>query len=162
MQTMLNGQQQYTLTTRAGNNMARPNNINMAPGGGGGAAKGPGAVSVRPSTVDQATKNAVRKQNKAADTYKIKDLDAMDKNKAAYERAKELAAEKAASAKNEAYKSGAKTGAAIGGLAAIAATVAAEKARLELQKKKEAEAKAKGTQAGHTVTDSKNHTRTVK
>lgn len=121
--------------------MAREN-IGAIPGGGSGAAKGPGAYSVRPKTLEGSTRRAVKKQDKAAKSYVAKDLDKMEANKAKYKRQKELNAEKAAAAKERAYNAGKRKGGAVGGLSAIAATVAAEKARLELAKKKAAEKKA--------------------
>ena len=114
-------------------------NIGAFPGGGSGAAKGPGAYSVRPKTLEGGTRRAVKKQDKAAKSYVAKDLDKMEANKIKYQRQKELNAAKATAAKNRAFNKGA----GAGGLAAIAATVAAEKARLALAKKKEAEKKAK-------------------
>ena len=109
------------------------------PSGGGGPAKGPGAYSVRPSTIDKATKRVVKKQDKAAKSYVAKDLEKLEANKINYQRKKEADAAKLAAAKNKAFGKG--VGA--GGLAAIAATVAAESARLKLEKKKAAEKKAK-------------------
>ena len=127
--------------------MAKENPMAI-PGGSGGAAKGPGAYSVRPKTLEGSTRRAVKKQDKAAKSYVAKDLDKMEANKAKYQRQKELNAERAAAAKERAYKAGQKKGSVVGGLAAVAATVAAEKARLELEKKKKAaaaKAKAKKT-----------------
>tara|TARA_B110000503_G_C6795044_1_gene268784 strand:+ start:44 stop:415 length:372 start_codon:yes stop_codon:yes gene_type:complete len=117
--------------------MAKENPMAI-PGGGSGAAKGPGAYSVRPKSLEKTTKRAVKKQDKAAKSYVAKDLDKMEANKIKYQRQKELDAAKAAAAKNKAFNKGA----GAGGLAAIAATVAAEKARLALAKKKAAEKKA--------------------
>ena len=45
---------------------------------GGGASRGLG-VSVRSNSVDAGTKRMVTKQNKAADSYKVKDLDKLEK-----------------------------------------------------------------------------------
>ena len=58
--------------------------------------KAAGGVSVRSKSVDVGTKRMVTKQNKAADSYRIKDLDKYEKGKAARE-AKKLrdAAQKA-------------------------------------------------------------------
>ena len=127
--------------------MAREN-VGAIPGGGSGAAKGPGAYSVRPKTLEGGTRRAVKKQDKAAKSYVAKDLDKMEANKIKYQRQKELNAEKAKAAKERAYNAGKRKGGAVGGLAAIAATVAAEKARLELEKKKKAaEKKAKTKKA---------------
>ena len=122
-------------------------NIGAIPGGGSGAAKGPGAYSVRPKSLDKTTKSAVKKQDKAAKSYVAKDLDKKDANKIKYQRQKELDAEKAKAAKERAYNAGKRKGGAVGGLSAIAATVAAEKARLALAKKKAAEKKAKSKKA---------------
>jgi hypothetical protein len=63
--------------------------------------KATGGVSVRSKSVDVGTKRMVTKQNKAADSYRIKDLDKYEKGKAARE-AKKLrdAAEKAKQLKN--------------------------------------------------------------
>jgi hypothetical protein len=127
--------------------MAKPSRLDIAPGGGGGAAKGPGAYSVRPKTLEGGTKRAVKKQDKAAKSYVAKDLDKMEANKIKYQRQKELNAEKATAAKERAYNAGKRKGGAVGGLAAIAATVSAEKARLALAKKKAAEKKAKSKKA---------------
>ena len=117
--------------------MAKENPMAI-PGGSGGAARGPGAYSVRPKSLEASTKRAVKKQDKAAKSYVAKDLDKMEKNKVNYQRKKELDAAKATAAKNKAFSKGA----GAGGLTAIAATVAAEKARLALAKKKAAEKKA--------------------
>ena len=125
--------------------MAREN-TGAIPGGGSGAAKGPGAYSVRPKTLEGGTRRAVRKQDKAAKSYVAKDLDKMEANKAKYQRQKEIAAEKALAAKERAYNAGKRKGSAVGGLSAIAATVAAEATRLKLEKEKKkaaAEKKAK-------------------
>jgi len=125
--------------------MAKENPMAI-PGGGSGAAKGPGAYSVRPKTLEGGTRRAVRKQDKAAKSYVAKDLDKMEANKAKYQRQKEIAAEKALAAKERAYNAGKRKGSAVGGLSAIAATVAAEATRLKLEKEKKkaaAEKKAK-------------------
>jgi len=55
------------------------------------------AISVRKSTVDMGTKRVVTKQNKAAESYKIKDLDKLEKGQKY--RAAKKAAEAAAKAK---------------------------------------------------------------
>ena len=123
--------------------MAREN-VGAIPGGGSGAAKGPGAYSVRPKTLEGGTRRAVKKQDKAAKSYVAKDLDKMEANKAKYQRQKELNAEKATATKERAYKAGKRKGTAVGGLSAIAATVAAEAARLKIEKEKKA-AKKKAT-----------------
>ena len=114
-------------------------NIGAIPGGGSGAAKGPGAYSVRPKTLEGGTRRAVKKQDKAAKTYVAKDLDKMEKNKINYQRKKELDAERAAAAKKKAFNKGT----AVGGLSAIAATVAAEAARVKLDKEKKKAAAVK-------------------
>ncbi len=54
----------------------------------GGSERGRLGVSVRSSKVDPNTNRMVKKQNKAAESYKIKDMDKVDKNKIAYEKAK--------------------------------------------------------------------------
>jgi len=46
------------------------------------AQKATGSVSVRSKSVDAGTKRMVTKQNKAADSYKIKDLDKLEKGQA--------------------------------------------------------------------------------
>ncbi len=117
-------------------------NIGAIPGGGSGAAKGPGAYSVRPKTLEGGTRRAVKKQDKAAKSYVAKDLDKMEANKLKYKRQKELNAERAAAAKERAYNAGKRKGGAVGGLSAIAATVAAESARLKLEKEKKKKAEA--------------------
>jgi hypothetical protein len=56
--------------------------------------KGKLGVSVRSTEVDSGTRRMVTKQNKAADSYKIKDLDKMEKNKASYQKQKESTQQK--------------------------------------------------------------------
>jgi hypothetical protein len=123
-------------------------------GGGSSASGGRGrlGVSVRSGEVDSGTKRMVKAQNKSAESYKVKDLDAMEANKIKYQQAKDKIKQDLADAKN----SGKKTAAAV----AIPALVVAEEVGRALGKKQEA--KKQGTQAGHAVTDNNNHTRTVK
>ena len=74
------------------------------------------AISVRSKSVDTGTKRMVTKQNKAAESYKIKDLDKLEKGRIARAKAK-LAAD--AAAKKKSNKDMAKGAtAATGGIAA--------------------------------------------
>jgi len=90
-------------------------------GMGAGGRGGSGAISVRSKSVDTGTKRMVKKQNKAADSYKIKDLDALEKGRIARQKAK-LAAEAAAkkqSNKDKAKGAAAATAGIAGGLAVV-------------------------------------------
>jgi hypothetical protein len=82
---------------------------NRIEGIGGGTGRGSGAISVRSKSVDTGTKRMVKKQNKAAESYKIKDLDTLEKGRIARQKAK-LAAE--AAAKKQSNKDKAKGAAA--------------------------------------------------
>ena len=74
------------------------------------------AISVRSKSVDTGTKRMVTKQNKAAESYKIKDLDKLEKGRIARQKAK-IAAD--AAAKKKSNKDMAKGAtAATGGIAA--------------------------------------------
>jgi hypothetical protein len=66
-------------------------------GGSGGGSRGRVSVSTRSSELDKDTKRVVKKQNKAADSYKIKDMDAAEKGQKY--RAAKKAADAAAKAK---------------------------------------------------------------
>jgi hypothetical protein len=89
---------------------------NRIEGIGGGSGRGPIGVSVRSKSVDTGTKRMVKKQNKAAESYKIKDLDALEKGRIARAKAK-LSAD--AAAKKKTNKDMAKgAAAATGGIAA--------------------------------------------
>jgi hypothetical protein len=66
-------------------------------GVGGGSRGGSGAISVRSKSVDTGTKRMVTKQNKAAESYKIKDLDKLEKGRK--QRAAKKEADAAAKAK---------------------------------------------------------------
>jgi hypothetical protein len=90
-------------------------------GGGGRGGSGSGGISVRSKSVDAGTKRMVKKQNKAADSYKIKDLDALEKGRIARQKAK-LAAEAAAkkqSNKDKVKGAAAATAGIAGGLAVV-------------------------------------------
>jgi hypothetical protein len=79
------------------------------------AAKNKLGVSVRSKSVDAGTKRMVTKQNKAAESYKIKDLDKLEKGRAQRAAAKEAAL---AAAKKKTNKDMAKgAAAATGGIA---------------------------------------------
>ena len=100
------------------------------------AKKAAGSVSVRSKSVDTGTKRMVTKQNRAAQSYKIKDLDKLEKGQAqraakkardAAERAKELKA-----AKRKGMVRGATATAALG----TAGLIVAEKDKDKKKKKK--------------------------
>jgi hypothetical protein len=100
------------------------------------AKKAAGSVSVRSKSVDTGTKRMVTKQNRAAQSYKIKDLDKLEKGQAqraakkardAAERAKELKA-----AKRKGMVKGATATAALG----TAGLIVAEKDKDKKKKKK--------------------------
>jgi hypothetical protein len=94
---------------------------------GAGGRGGSGAVSVRSKSVDTGTKRMVTKQNKAAESYKIKDLDKLEKGRIARQKAK-LAAE--AAAKKQSNKDKAKgAAAATAGIAAGMTVVGGAKAK---------------------------------
>ena len=96
---------------------------------GGGGRGGSGAVSVRSKSVDTGTKRMVTKQNKAAESYKIKDLDKLEKG-----RAQRAAAKKAAeaAAKKQSNKDKAKgAAAATAGIAAGMTVVGGAKAKAD-------------------------------
>ncbi len=92
------------------------------------AKKAVGGVSVRSKSVDTGTKRMVTKQNKAAESYKIKDLDKLEKGQA-QRAAKKLkdAAEKAKQLKSAEKKGMVKGAVATAGLAAGAKLVAPSK-----------------------------------
>ena len=75
---------------------------------GGGA----GAYSTRSSQLDKGTKRVVKKQNKAADSYKIKDMDQLEKGRAYRAEKKLIDAAKKAKDLKEAQKKGKIKGAA--------------------------------------------------
>ena len=80
------------------------------------AAKSKLGVSVRSKSVDAGTKRMVTKQNKAAESYKIKDLDKLEKGRAQRAAAKEAALAAAKKKTNKDMAKGAT--AATGGIAA--------------------------------------------
>ena len=126
--------------------------------GGGSSASGGGgrgrlSVSVRSGEVDPGTNRMVKAQNKSAESYKVKDLDAMEKNKIQYQKQKE---QRAAQLEGS-YKAGKLEGKIKGGAAGLAAGIAADELARAAAKKKEKQ----GTQAGHAVTDNNNHTKPV-
>jgi len=132
--------------------MARTDRPGEAIGGGASSGgRGRLGVSVRSGEVDSGTKRMVKAQNKAADSYKVKDLDAMEANKIKYQQAKDKIKQDLADAKS----SGKKVAAA----AAVPALVVAEEVGRAIGKKQEE--KKQGTQAGHKVTNSKNYTRNL-
>jgi len=108
------------------------------------------SFSYRASELTKAQRAKIAAQNAAANSAKSKNLDAVDRGKIAAETAKnnQLAKEEYA------HKMGMTKGKIIGGAAGVAAGVAAD----ELVR----DAKAKGTQAAHHVTDHTTHTQTVK
>lgn len=67
---------------------------NRIEGIGGGSGRGTGGYSYRGSELSAAERRALVKQNKAAESLKNKDLDKMDKNKAAYAKQKAAKAKK--------------------------------------------------------------------
>ena len=77
----------------------------------GGMARGV-SVSTRSSELDAPTKRMVKKQNKAAESYKIKDMDKMDKNRADYIKRKQAQLDKLKAEIAAAKKQGRKQGAA--------------------------------------------------
>jgi len=128
-------------------------NVSATNGGGGPVSSGRAQVesfSYRPSEMRPAERRAVSSQNAAAKSGMSKNLDAVDRGvKAATTRANNQ------SAKEEyAHNVGMTKGKIIGGAVGVAAGVAAD----ELVR----DAKAKGTQAAHHVTDHTTHTQTVK
>lgn len=90
-----------------------------------------GGVSVRSKSVDTGTKRMVTKQNKAAESYKIKDLDKLEKGQK-YRAEKKL---KDADAKAKQLKKAELTG-LVKGAAATAAVGAAAKVTLASKDKK--------------------------
>lgn len=80
------------------------------------AAKNRLGVSVRSKSVDTGTKRMVTKQNKAAESYKIKDLDKLEKGRAQRAAAKKAAEDAAKKKSNKDMAKGAT--AATGGIAA--------------------------------------------
>lgn len=113
---------------------------NRIEGIGGGSGRGSGAISVRSKSVDTGTKRMVTKQNKAAESYKIKDLDKLEKGRIARQKAK-LAAE--AAAKKKSNKDMAKgAAAATAGIAAGMTVVGGAKAKADSKSKPKATPKA--------------------
>jgi hypothetical protein len=85
--------------------------------------KGRLGVSTRTSQIDSGTKRMVKKQNKAAESYKIKDMDAMDMNKIRYQASLKKKAAELKAAKVSGFKAGAAAGGATVGSAAIGVAV---------------------------------------
>ena len=113
---------------------------NRIEGIGGGTGRGSVGVSVRSKSVDTGTKRMVKKQNKAAESYKIKDLDALEKGRIARAKAK-LAAD--AAAKKQSNKDKAKgAAAATAGIATGLAVVGGAKAKADSKPTPKANAKA--------------------
>ena len=100
--------------------MASANRIEGIAGGG----RGPGGYSYRSSELTAAERRALKKQNKSAESLKNKDLDKMDKNKAAYAKQKAARAEQLKGA----YKVGKKVGATAGLAGGIVVGAVAQKA----------------------------------
>jgi hypothetical protein len=100
--------------------MASANRIEGIGGGG----RGPGGYSYRSSELTAAERRALKKQNKAAESLKNKDLDKMDKNKAAYAKQKAARAEQLKGA----YKVGKKVGATAGLAGGVVVGAVAQKA----------------------------------
>ena len=85
--------------------------------------KGRLGVSTRKSELDSGTKKMVKKQNKAAESYKIKDMDAMEMNKIKYQAALKKKAADLKAAKIKGFKAGAAVGGATVGAAAVGVAV---------------------------------------
>lgn len=115
--------------------MAAASRIEGIAGGG----RGPGSYSYRGSELTAAERRALTKQNKSAESLKNKDLDKMDKNKAAY------AKQKAATAKQNLQEKKAVAGKA--GVAGVALGAVAQMAvdKVKAQKKSTAKTTPKAT-----------------
>jgi len=100
--------------------MAAASRIEGIAGGG----RGPGGYSYRSSELSAAERRALKKQNKSAESLKNKDLDQMDKNKAAYAKQKAARAEQLKGA----YKVGKKVGATAGLAGGVVVGAVAQKA----------------------------------
>jgi hypothetical protein len=98
---------------------------------GGGETRGLG-VSVRSKGVDMSTKRMVNKQNKAADSYKIKDLDKLEKGQK-YRAEKKL---RDAATKTKELKTAEKKGMVKGAAATVAVGAAAKLTAASNDKKK--------------------------
>ncbi len=97
--------------------MAAPKKSFRSPTAGSESGPGRGlGVSVRSGSVDAGTKRMVKKQNKSAESYKIKDLDALEKGRAQRAAAKKAAEAAAKKKTNKDMVKGAT--AATGGIAA--------------------------------------------
>jgi hypothetical protein len=130
--------------------MASANRIEGIAGGSG---RGPGAYSYRGSELSAAERRALVKQNKSAESLKNKDLDKMDKNKAAYAKQKEARAKQLEGS----YKVGKRVG-ATKGLAAGAALGAVAQAALDKAKASK-KAQAKPTQKPAAKTPARKYTK---
>ena len=104
---------------------------------GGDSGRGQLGVSVRSNSVDAGTKRAVKKQNKAADSYRIKDLDQLEKGRAQRAKKKlEDAAKKAKELKKAEVKGMVKGATATVGLGTAAKlTIAANDKKKKADKK---------------------------
>jgi predicted SPOUT superfamily RNA methylase MTH1 len=113
-------------------------------GGSGGGSRGRVSVSTRSSELDKATKTSVKKQNKAADSYKIKDMDALEKGQ------KYRAAKKAAdaAAKAKALKKAETKGKIKGAAATVGLGSAMKLATFTKEDKKKTEAKKTTKKSG--------------
>lgn len=93
------------------------------------------SVSTRTSQIDAGTKRMVKKQNKAAESYKIKDMDAQDINKAKYQASLKKKAADLKAAKVSGFKAGAAVGGATVGTAAAGVAIV-KKDKRSLQQKR--------------------------
>ena len=85
--------------------------------------KGALSVSTRKSELDSGTKKMVKKQNKAAESYKIKDMDAQEMNKIKYQAALKKKAADLRASKISGFKAGAAVGGATVGATAVGVAV---------------------------------------
>ena len=93
-------------------------------------------VSTRTSQIDAGTKRMVKKQNKAAESYKIKDMDAMEMNKIKYQASLKKKAAELKAAKIKGFKVGAAVGGATVGTAAVGVAVVKKDKKKPSTKKK--------------------------
>ena len=136
--------------------MARQNPLNEF-GGGPSSSGGRGSgnrvsVSTRSSQLDSGTKRSVKSQNKAAESYKIKDMDKLEKGQKYRAELKMRKAEDQARLLKNAETKGKIKGAAA--TAGLGIAIAIEKAKEK--------GKGKGTQKGHKITDFSSHTKPIK
>jgi len=91
--------------------------VDFGTGGSGTGSRGRLGVSTRTSELDIGTRKMVKKQNKAAKSYNIKDMDAMEMNKIKYQASLKKKADALKAAKKSAFKAGAAVGGATVGTA---------------------------------------------